>query len=90
MDQLLSPVIVEAHDKLVFEIVDKGTLVSSVPSELLPIIVANLSRRRHPWLQLNNLLVVNIIQLRDTCPKEVRRAEDMRVVVVELKIVVDD
>jgi hypothetical protein len=90
MDQLLSPVIVEAHDKLVFEIVDKGTLVSSVPSELLPIIVANLSRRRHPWLQLNNLLVVNVIQLRDTCPKEVRRAEDMRVVVVELKIVVDD
>jgi hypothetical protein len=90
MDQLLSPVIVEAHDKLVFEIVDKGTLVSSVPSELLPIIVANLSRRRHPWLQLNNLLVVNVIQLRDTCPKEIRRAEDMRVVVVELKIVVDD
>lgn len=90
MFHLLLPVVGELHSQLVFKEVDKGALVSPVSPEVLPIILANLSRRGDPWFQFGDLLVVYVMQLRDSGAENIRGAQDMGIVIVVLEVVIDD
>jgi hypothetical protein len=86
----LPPVIRELQGKVILEKVEKPPLVLLFAQKVPPIILGDFRRGVLPRLELLGLNLVDVVQLLLGGAKEVGRGEDVRGVVVELQVVVDD
>lgn len=86
----LFPVIGVLHGELVFKKIDVCPLVSPVSQEVDPVTVHELGWRRRPCLQFFDLVLVNVMELRRRGAEQVGRAQDMSIVIVKAKLVIND
>lgn len=90
MGDLLLPVIGKLQSKLIFIKINKCALVVAVSQEVNPVLINNLGRRRRPWLQCFDMLIVNLVEMIFIGTKKIGRTHILSIVIIQMQLLVDD